>query len=295
MTLLRSNSPPLTPPQNFSLPASVLKCGTGSILGVRKDSETAVIIPTTCKSWHCPKCKIPKALRVIERICSGNPERMITLTCDPKTVATPSAGIDVMKKAWARLVKKIRIVFGEFQYALVWERTKRGWPHLHAACRGTYIPQAWLRHWWLIYSGALITHIEKINDERHASRYLGKYFTKDQGPILALLGHRKLIQFSKAWSLRDVKSAGCLVPSDFTWFRLPSGMAAAVQEMIRSHHRLCNPEGKGNMSWFLLSSTEVIPGTDGHTYESLSALHPPPYKGRSPPSPVLGGPPLQEH
>lgn len=276
------------------IPASVNKCGSGAILGVRKDSPVAVIIPTTCKSWYCLPCRVPKALRLIDRICSGDPERMITLTCDPKSVYSPSDGVTVMKAAWARLVLKIRAVFGDFEYALVFERTKRGWPHAHIACRGSYIPFPWLKHWWTVFSGSSIVHITKINSQKHAARYLAKYFAKDQGPILRLLGHRKLVQFSKGWSLRDVKSEGCIVPSDFTWYRLHSDTSMAVAEMIRYHHSLCNPAGKGKTSWFMLDPNEIIPGTDGLAYQAFSALHPPPHRSRSPPSPDLGEPPSRE-
>ncbi len=281
-----------TPPENLP-PASVKKCGSGAVLGVKPETEVACVIPTTCKSWHCPRCKIPKALRLREKICSGDPERMITLTSNPATSSSPSGSIHLMKTGWVRLLSKIRKHFKDFQYVLIWELTKRGWPHIHIASRGPYISHAFLKYWWNAFTGAPVVNITKINSQRHASRYIAKYFTKDQGPILRLLGHRRLVQFSRGWSLRDVKSSGCIEPMDFTWFRLPTSNALAVREMIRYHHKLFNPQGKTKVSWFMLEPGQVIPFTDGKTLEDIAVLHPPLYKCNSPPSPVLGRPPLQ--
>ncbi len=281
------------PPKDLT-PASVSKCGSGAILGVSKKTNLAVIIPTTCKSWWCPKCKIPKALRLIERICCGDPERMITLTSNPAAAQTPSDSINLMKAGWVHLLRQINKHFKGFEYVLVWELTKRGWPHVHIACRGPYIPQEFLRYWWNAFTNAPIVHITKIKSPLHASRYLAKYFVKDQGPILRLLGHRRLVQFSRGWSLRDVNSSGDLEPTEFIWFRLPTSSASAVQEMLRFRHKLFNPQGKRKVSWFLLDPNQVIPGTDGQAYEALALLHAPPYKCNSPPPSALDGPPLQE-
>jgi hypothetical protein len=200
-----------------------------------------------------------------------------------------------MKAGWVLLLRKIRKHFKDFQYVLIWERTKRGWPHVHIACRGPYIARSFLKYWWNEFTGAPIVHITKINSERHAARYLAKYFLKDQGPILRILGRRNLVQFSKGWSLRDVKSSGNIKPTDFTWFRLPTSSAFAVQEMVRCHHQLFNPQGKSRVSWFLLEPNQIIPGTGSMSGEALAVLHAPLYKCNSPPSPVLDEPPLQKN
>ncbi len=277
------------------LPASVKKCGSGSILGVNPETEVAVIIPTTCKSWWCPKCKRPKALRLQEKICSGDPERMITLTSNPAATQSPSEAINLMKLGWVRLLNKIKRHTKGFQYVLIWELTKRGWPHIHIAARGPYLSHAFLKYWWNAFTGAPVVNVTRIKSPRHASRYIAKYFTKDQGPILRLLGHRRLVQLSREWSLRDVKPSGCIEPMDFTWFRLPTSSALAVREMIRYHHSLFNPGCKNRVSWFLLEPGQVIPGTEGQTLEDVAVLHAPPYKCNSPPSPVLEEPPFQKN
>ncbi len=281
------------PPPDLT-PASVDKCGSGAILGVSKETNIAVIIPTTCKSWWCPRCKLPKALRLTEKICCGDPERMITLTSNPAAAQTPTESINLMKAGWVRLLRKIRKHFKDFQYVLIWELTKRGWPHIHIACRGPYIPREFLKYWWNEFTSAPMVHITKIKSPLHASRYLAKYFVKDQAPVLRLLNHRRLVQYSRRWALRDTESSGQLEPADYIWFRLPTTRASSVSDMIRCHHLLFNPQGKTNVSWFLLDPERIIPGAACLDYEGISVLHAPPYKCNSPPPSALDGPPLQE-
>ena len=275
--------PPLS-----KVPNSVSKCGQGSVVGYSKESQVAVTIPCTCKSWWCPKCKTPKALRLIDRILSGNPERMITLTSNPNTSETPSDALDLMKSGWKLLCRQIRKTFGKFEYALVYELTKGGWPHSHIAMRGSYLPQHWLAYWWNAFTGAPIVHVQKINNEKHASRYMAKYFTKDQGPILRLLAGRRLYTVSRGWALRAPKSPAIWKASDFVWFRVPENQSAVCAEMKAHHHQQFAPDDPGGPIFFLLAPYDILPGTDGLTLQDLPLARAPPING-PPDSPEVPG------
>lgn len=277
--------------QRSKVPASVQKCGGSLILGVNKDSPTAIVISTKCKSWWCPRCRVPKALTFVELVCAGDPERMLTLTCNPERCVTKLNAIDVMKAGWVRLLRQMRKMLGPTEYVLIWECTKRGWPHIHIAQRGPYVPHAWLKYWWNQFTGAPIVHIQKIKNQRHAARYIAKYFVKSQVPMLRLLGGRRLYQVSRKWALRAVKSPLLWKSSDFTWFRLPHSPGHLVSEFKRLHHLLLNPQGKEPTSWFLLSEYDIIPGTDGLTFQDLKRPRPPPIIGNMPP----GAPPVQRN
>ncbi len=262
-------------------PNSVSKCGSGSVVGYSKESQVAVVIPCTCKSWWCAKCKTPKALRLIERICSGDPERMITLTSNPNACADPSDALDKIKAGLKLLFRKMRKTFGKNEYALINELSKRGWPHVHIAMRGTYIPHHWLKYWWNVFTGASIVHVTKINNEKHASRYMAKYFLKDQGPVLRLLGHRRLYTVSRGWALRALKSPAIWKASDFTWFRNPENQAAVCAEMKAHHHQQFDPDEPSGPVFFLLSPYDILPGTDGLTLQDLPLARAPPVNGPS--------------
>ena len=260
-------------------PNSVSKCGSGSVVGYSPESEIAVAIPCTCKSWWCAKCKTPKALRLIERICSGDPQRMITLTSNPNACKSPSDALDKMKAGLKLLFRKIRKTFGEFEYALILELSKRGWPHAHIANRGVYISHHFLKYWWNAFTGAPIVHIQRIKNEKHASRYMAKYFLKDQGPILRLLGHRRLYTVSRGWALRAVKSPAIWKASDFTWFRVPENQATVSAEMAAHHHQQFDPDDPSGPIFFLLSPYDILPGTDGLTLQDLPLARAPPDNG----------------
>ncbi|MBA7549668.1 hypothetical protein ES705_42159 [subsurface metagenome] len=215
---------------------------------------------------------------------------MMTLTCNPERCVTKINAVDVMKKGWVQLLRKMRLTYGPTEYVLIWECTKRGWPHVHVALRGSYIPHSWLKYWWNYFTGAPIVHIQKINNQRHAARYVAKYFVKSQVPMLRLLAGRRLVQVSRHWALRAVKSPLLWKSSDFTWFRLPHTLAHLISEFKRLHHLLLNPQGQEPTSWFLLSEYDTIPGTDGLMWNDLKRPRPPPIKGNMPP----GAPPAQQ-
>ncbi len=260
-------------------PNSVSKCGSGSVIGYSKESQLAVVIPCTCKSWWCAKCKTPKALRLIERICSGDPERMITLTSNPNACKSPSDALDIMKSGCKLLFRKLRATFGAFEYVLIWELSKRGWPHIHMAMRGSYVSHHWLKYWWKAFTGAPIVHIQKINNEKHASRYMAKYFLKDQGPVLRLLNHRRLYTVSRRWALRAPKSPAIWKASDFTWFRVPENQPAVFADMVAHHHQQFNPDDPSGPVFFMLSPYDILPGTEGLTLQDLPLARAPPING----------------
>ncbi|MBA7555502.1 hypothetical protein ES705_48166 [subsurface metagenome] len=272
-----SNS--ISGPPFSEAPNSVSKCGSGSVIGYSEDTQIAVTVPCTCKSWWCAKCKTPKALRLIERICSGDPERMITLTSNPNACDSPSDALSVMKAGCKLLFRHIRQIFGPFEYVLIWELSKRGWPHIHIAMRGSYISHHWLKYWWNAFTGAPIVHITKINNEKHASRYMAKYFTKDQGPVLRLLHHRRLYSVSRGWALRAVKSPAIWKASDFTWFRVPENQAAVCAEMKAHNHQQFDPDDPSGPIFFLVSPYDILPGTDGLTLQDLPLARAPPVNG----------------
>ncbi len=274
-----SNSESKQYPPPSKIPNSVLKCGSGSVVGYSPESEVAVAIPCTCKSWWCAKCKTPKALRLIERICSGDPQRMITLTSNPNACKTPSDALDKIKAGCKLLFRKIRKTFGENEYALINELSKRGWPHVHIAMRGSYISHHWLKYWWNAFTGAPIVHIQKINNEKHASRYMAKYFLKDQGPMLRLLGHRRLYTVSRGWALRAPKSPAIFKASDFVWFRMPENLPVVCAIMEARHHQQFDPDEPGGPIFFMLSPYDILPGTDGLTLQDLPRARAPPVNG----------------
>jgi len=109
----------------------------------------------------------------------------------------PDAARSEMGLAWKHLVARIkrRWPAAEFAYAVVVEKTERGFPHLHVAFRGPYIPQAWLSETWAKLTGAKIVDIRKPRSVRDLAGYLAKYLAKDP----TKLGTGKRYWFSQGY------------------------------------------------------------------------------------------------
>lgn len=93
------------------------------------------------------------------------------------------------------LVKRIKRQFpaAEFHYLLVWETTKRGWPHAHILARTSYLPQRALSRHWKHLTGAPVVDIRRVTDHRGPTHYLAKYLTKS----LAAPAHLKRYRTSR--------------------------------------------------------------------------------------------------
>lgn len=66
-----------------------------------------------------------------------------------------------------------------FEYFLVWERTKRGWPHAHILLVAPRVAKRWLSAQWRELTGAFIVDIQSVGSHERAARYLAKYLAKD--------------------------------------------------------------------------------------------------------------------
>lgn len=80
----------------------------------------------------------------------------------------------ILFKRWKR-----RFPGAKFEYFLVWERTKRGWPHAHILLVAPSVAKRWLSAQWRELSRCFITDIQRVGSHEHAARYLAKYLAKD--------------------------------------------------------------------------------------------------------------------
>jgi len=108
-----------------------------------------------------------------------------------------------MKKAFAKLVQKIRYKTGNFEYLLVFELTKKGTPHIHMLSRGGFIPQAWLSDQWKKLTGSFIVDIRRIRRKKDVSNYITKYLGKAIASVAEGLNGLRVVQKSKLWDLRS--------------------------------------------------------------------------------------------
>ena len=225
-------------------------CMKSSIVGQNKERTHVITIPMPCKSWDCKVCGPRKRAIWIQRLTAGKPEREITLTCPVGKFASSDCAAILMKKAWAKLVGKIRRVWGPFEYALVFELTKNGTPHMHILCRGSYIAQKWISRWWDKLGIGPVVYIQSVKGEKLHAAHACKYLAKANGQSAAILAPLRIIQTSSNYELEQPEKTLPEKYPDMIWTwdrRSSSEIAADFEKDPRFISRTDNPDGSNEL------------------------------------------------
>ncbi len=102
----------------------------------RRTGETGSF-PFACRSWRCCYCSARVILedrdRISEALGAHDAWCAITLTIDPGRWVGRWAAFRGLYYRWNRLIKRLRRRYpGDLAYIATAERTRKGWPHLHA-------------------------------------------------------------------------------------------------------------------------------------------------------------------
>lgn len=212
------------------------KCKSLSVCGQSETGAWAAL-PLYCRKWDCPDCGKFQRRRLRRRLIAGTPDTFATLTTNPNLFTTPEAAFKQASLAINRLFKVLRRHYPRrrIEYALVWETTKKGWPHAHILLRAPFIPQAFLSRTWERLSGARIVDIRRLRNEGEAAAYVTKYVTKDPS---VPPGYRRY-RTSQGFSSPPPKGQlGALLSID-TWLRssapLPQLIADFTSRGIAMH------------------------------------------------------------
>lgn len=153
-------------------------CGRWSTTGQTDDGSWHV--PLFCHRWDCYRCGAQKVRQLLSRLEDVEAQRFMTLSCNPARWASPTEAFYGLSKAVGLLAKRIRTAFGPgaFEYCLIWEVTRKGWPHIHLLTRGAFIPQRWLSACWKELTDAPVVDIRQIVSNVQLAAYVLKYITK---------------------------------------------------------------------------------------------------------------------
>lgn len=146
----------------------------------RCNGQTITAMPLICKCWQCELCREILQRKVIAKACAGQPDKFMTLTVNPRNHDNPTEAAHALKDAFQKLIRQLRREKpdADIQYLAVWERTKRGWPHLHVLMRSEYIPQKRIASFMEDAIGAPVVDIRGVGSVRQVARYVGKYLSK---------------------------------------------------------------------------------------------------------------------
>ena len=148
---------------------------------VNENQSEGTISTLKCKRWSCPECINLNRRKVIDRARDGNPDKFMTLTWNTNRRETPDEAARVMKHAWVVLRRRIDKKWGvkNVPFIVVFERTKKGFPHMHILMRAPFMPQEWLSEQMDDLIDAPIVDIRQIKSRKMAFWYITKYLGKD--------------------------------------------------------------------------------------------------------------------
>lgn len=137
-----------------------------------------VICLLTCNRWGCIRCGPRKAKRLAYKIEKAEPNKLITLTINPKMYTSPREAYDKTRRQLPELSRLIKKAVGSFEYLRVLETTKAGWPHYHLMARCPYVPQKELSRLWAGLTAAPIVDVRSIKKIDNVFAYVVKYLCK---------------------------------------------------------------------------------------------------------------------
>ena len=212
---------------------STALCGTGALLGWQSETKTLTVLPLFCHSWACPRCSLEKAALWKSVAIRGKAERFLTLTYRPGSLDTPFLIATKLKRAFAKLVMRIRRSFGSCEYLLVWELTRKNIPHAHVLLRSAFIPQDWLSSNWHQLTGSYITDIRKVRSPRDVAAHMMKYLGKSCSRTYGALSPLRIVQKSKNWVLQSDVSEAAQVIADphpgITWVHTTAPVSKVLE------------------------------------------------------------------
>lgn len=129
-----------------------------------------------------------------------NATTLMTLTCNPARHPHVDDAFARTSLAVNQLFKRIRRRWPDsrIEYFLVWERTKKGWPHAHLLLRAPFIPQGWLSGVWNELTGAPIVDIRAVHTPGEVVAYIAKYLSKDPRAPVGMKRYRSSRRFFNA-------------------------------------------------------------------------------------------------
>lgn len=149
-----------------------------SLTGLDSDTTQRLLISLPCKRWGCPICARQKVRVLAAKTQLAAPNRLLTLTVDPKKYNAPRDAFEATAPLVPELIRLLRKRFGQVEYLRVTEVTKAGWPHYHLLVRSGFLPQPVVKATWTKLTGAIIVDLRQVHKSFSAFTYLVKYLTK---------------------------------------------------------------------------------------------------------------------
>lgn len=174
-----------TRPLPVSVPALPKKGNAMSlcpeVLRVNSDQYGGEARVLRCKRWSCEICHNYNRMKVMHAARRGQPNLFMTLTCNPANFSSPDEAARDMKRGLSALRRRIarRWKVKNIPFIVVYEKTKKGWPHMHLLMRAPFMHWKVLRAMWQEISGAHQVDVRFIRKATQVLFYVTKYIGKE--------------------------------------------------------------------------------------------------------------------
>lgn len=139
------------------------------------------VVPLRCHCWHCDECRPIRTARLVEEAKAGLPNLFVTLTIKNPGHGSPDEAAVRLAHAW-REVRRLYVKEhgkGSIPFLAVFERTKKGWPHIHIVARCRWLDQEWLAEVLDDLIDSPVCWVERIHGKSKIASYITKYISKN--------------------------------------------------------------------------------------------------------------------
>ncbi len=148
---------------------------------VNRQTPLIKIIPLRCKCWHCADCRPLRSWRLLQEAKAGKPDLFITLTWRTRASVTPGQAAVLLAHAWRTVRAAYLREHGpkSLPFLAVFERTKKGQPHIHIVARCKWLDHAWLSEQLGDLVDSPNVWVERIHGKSKVAAYVTKYISKN--------------------------------------------------------------------------------------------------------------------
>lgn len=204
-------------------------CGDSTL--VKHECNRRTVMPLACRSWGCPECSEKRKAQLVMMAKNGKPNTFITLTVNPAHFASPQARARQLAASWRIIVKRLKRLhkIKRLPYLAVFERTKKGEPHLHLLVRSKWIDQKWLSAQMDEQMGAPIVDIRRVQSLKKAARYVAKYIGKDPHRFATCKRYWRTQDWERWRADKEEEDEG----EPYAWSVLMQSMRLVIEDLQR--------------------------------------------------------------
>ena len=148
---------------------------------VNHQPTEVTVAPLRCHCWHCDECRPIRTARLVAEAKAGNPTLFITITSRNPGHGCAHAAAVRLAHAWREARRRYVKDHGpgSLPFLAVFERTKRGWPHMHIVARAKWVSAVWLSNTMLELLDSPEVDVQAIHEKSKVAAYVTKYISKN--------------------------------------------------------------------------------------------------------------------